>query len=874
MAGIAYLDFDLSIQRAGDGYRAQVVKSPDGETVPLDFTLPFSQVERDNYLLRLGPHRRGTRRANSPDLEVAEAFGRELFKAVFRDELLSCLSGSLAKAVAQDAGLRIRLRLTQAPELADLPWEYLYYPAQNYFLALSVGSPIVRYLEMPQQSLPLAVTPPLRVLVMIAHPNGYQWLDVEAEWRNLREALGDLERKGLVALERLPEATETALRRQLRQGEYHIFHFIGHGSFDRDTDSGVLVMEDEHKQGRLVSGQRLGMLFRDHRSLRLAIINACEGAVASRSDPFAGTAQSLAQQGLPAVIAMQFEITDEAAIMFAREFYTALADSYPVDAASTEARKAMPGVEWGTPVLYLRAPDGHIFNVEPVASVAPVAPIAPVANDEAPGGQAQPAVDRKRILVVEDEENQREVIRLILTDERGGTGPRLYEVQTANSGLEALRLFKQERFDLVLTDLKMPGMDGIQLLNELTQLDSSLRVIFVTAHGSIETVKDALRQGASDFLEKPLNRDKLLEAVSRALATEKLSAPPPEPEPKPKPKPEPVIVPSLAPSGAMDPRSPLYVERLGEQSVLEYMREQGVTLTITGPRQTGGSSLLHRIVKAAERAEKRVIHLDFQQAFGSEDLTSSDVFFRHFCLQLTFLLGEADRVDDHWKAPGSNVRRCTLYVEYLLRSWGKPLVLAIDEVDRLLDTRFRSDFFGMLRSWHNARAISPNFKNLDLVLVTTVDPPERLIDDPHQSPFNVGEVFPLTDFTQTQAEELNRRYGSPLKPAELKNLMALIGGHPYLTQLALHQVAKGIISVDQLKSDGNDGPFARSLSNYLSWLRGSDELLEGMKEALRHNNTKEAIFQRLRSVGLVRREGRKVLPRCQLYENYFREHLL
>jgi tetratricopeptide (TPR) repeat protein len=102
--------------------------------------------------------------------------------------------------------------------------------------------------------------------------------------------------------------------------------------------------------------------------LRLAILNACEGARADRTDPFAGTAQSLVQQGIPAVIAMQFEITDQAAIAFAHEFYEAISDNYPVDAALTEARKTLfgmgHGLEWGTPVLYLRAPNGRIFDVQ------------------------------------------------------------------------------------------------------------------------------------------------------------------------------------------------------------------------------------------------------------------------------------------------------------------------------------------------------------------------------------------------------------------------------------------------------------------------------------------------------------------------------
>jgi hypothetical protein len=136
----------------------------------------------------------------------------------------------------------------------------------------------------------------------------------------------------------------------------------------------VLLLEDEEGRGRPVSGQYLGTLMHDERTLRLAVLNACEGARTSRADPFAGTAQSLVQQGVPAVIAMQFEITDQAAVAFTHEFYAALADGYPVDAALAEARKAVfaqgNDVEWGTPVLTMRAPDGRIFDVERVSDMA------------------------------------------------------------------------------------------------------------------------------------------------------------------------------------------------------------------------------------------------------------------------------------------------------------------------------------------------------------------------------------------------------------------------------------------------------------------------------------------------------------------------
>ena len=373
MARIVYSDFDLLIQRAAEGYRAQVLTSPAGQAAT-SFTLPFSELELENFLLRVGRPRRGTRRIDSPEVGAAKSFGERLFSAVFNGEVRGCLRSSLDDVARNNAGLRIRLRLTEVPELADLPWEYLYNPSLNRFLALSVETPFVRYLELPESIRPVSVTPPLRVLVMISSPTDYPQLDVEREWRKLQESIADLTKSGMIILERLDTATLSLLQRHLRRGEYHVFHFIGHGGFEPKLQDGVLIFEDEAQRGRAVSGQDLGTLLHDHRALRLGILNACEGARTSRTDPFAGTAQSLVQQGLPAVIAMQFEITDEAAITFAHEFYAAVADGYPVDAAVAEARKAIfaegNGLEWGTPVLYLRAADGLIFNVERPAEPA------------------------------------------------------------------------------------------------------------------------------------------------------------------------------------------------------------------------------------------------------------------------------------------------------------------------------------------------------------------------------------------------------------------------------------------------------------------------------------------------------------------------
>ncbi len=130
---------------------------------------------------------------------------------------------------------------------------------------------------------------------------------------------------------------------------------------------GMLLLEDEFGKGKPISGQYLGTLLHDHHALQLVVLNACEGARTSQEDPYSGVAQTLVQQGIPAVIAMQFTIFESAAITFAQEFYGAIADGYPVDAALSEARKAIfasgNNVEWGTPVLFTRTPDGKIFNL-------------------------------------------------------------------------------------------------------------------------------------------------------------------------------------------------------------------------------------------------------------------------------------------------------------------------------------------------------------------------------------------------------------------------------------------------------------------------------------------------------------------------------
>ena len=388
-----YRDFDLLIERSGQGYRAQVLESPAGQATA-DFTLPFSDLELENVLLRLGRPVRTVRRLESTEMSTAKSFGAALFNAAFSGDVRACLRSSMDEAKRENVGIRVRLRLAD-PALADLPWEFLYLQSVNRFLALSVHTPLIRYMDLPEVVQPIAVSPPIRVLAMISSPTDYPSLDVEGEWQRLNDALADLIKAGTLSLERMEEATLAALQRRLRRSQYHIFHFIGHGEFDQTLQEGVLLLEREKQRGHRVGSQYLGMLLHDHESLRVAVLNACEGARSSKQDPFAGSAQTLVQQGIPAVIAMQFEIADDVAQTFAHDFYGALADSYPIDAAVTEARKAIFAmgreVEWATPVLYLRAPDGRIFDVDRSAEVPATATATATAT--APATASRPVVE-------------------------------------------------------------------------------------------------------------------------------------------------------------------------------------------------------------------------------------------------------------------------------------------------------------------------------------------------------------------------------------------------------------------------------------------------------------------------------------------------
>jgi len=367
-----YLDFELEIGSGSGGeYPVTVLRSPAGEAREI-MHFPFGDLELENQLLTLrnallSPGKK-LRRVLSQEQQAVQDFGQTLFEALLVGEIRSRYDVSQQAAREEDKGLRLKLRI-QPPKLAVLPWEYLYDSRRGEYVCLSRHTPLVRYLELPHPILPLIVTPPLRILGMAVCPSDLPPLDLAREKKWMEDAVQALQEKGLVTLSWLPGQTWDDLQQAMQRGPWHVFHFIGHGEFDRDADEGFIALADELGKAYLLSATELGRLLADHRSLRLALLNACEGARGGRQDIFSSTAAILMRLGIPAVLAMQYPVTDQAAIGFARYFYRFLADGLPVDTAATEARKAISLAvrntpEWGTPALYMRSPDGVLFHIQ------------------------------------------------------------------------------------------------------------------------------------------------------------------------------------------------------------------------------------------------------------------------------------------------------------------------------------------------------------------------------------------------------------------------------------------------------------------------------------------------------------------------------
>jgi hypothetical protein len=357
-----YLNFDVRLgSRVPRGIEV-VVDSPGGQgsgvlALPNNFAVPEPASVSRRLQTRSG--------SNSPPAPNGSAgTPTELSKALFSDLITRLYIQSRQQAEREGYGLRVRLRVVNR-ELAEIPWEYLQDPTTGEPLSLSRDTPVVRYQERPRPAKSIEVQSPLSVLVMISAPSDQPALGVDAERALIENASAALRGSGLLKLTFLEGSTPGDLRKAMRKGPFHVFHFIGHGGFA--AEEGAIALTNNDGTTQLYTASRLSRVLHDHEPLRLVILNSCEGATFPKQTALQSTAEVLVTSGVPAVIAMQYAISDEAALIFSRELYEAIADHFPIDASLAEARKAIADTanvedEWATPVIYLRADSGSLFT--------------------------------------------------------------------------------------------------------------------------------------------------------------------------------------------------------------------------------------------------------------------------------------------------------------------------------------------------------------------------------------------------------------------------------------------------------------------------------------------------------------------------------
>ena len=361
-----YDELKLRLEKDAAGAYTVLAFAADGRTGRGRFVPPLSDDELDAFVRGVGLVRRA-RRSQDDRLEEVKRFGSQLYTALITADVGDVYQAARSAAEAKGRGLRLTLYLSGAPELMRLPWEFLY--RRPRFFSQSIHTPVVRSLDLETARQPRKVELPLRILGMVSSPTGYAELDADDERRKLERALSRLTREGVVELEWLERATLSELARRVAEpDDIHVLHYIGHGAYDEATEAGILVLETPQGRAHDVSGEQLGAMLQDEDSLRLVVLNSCDGARTSRIDPFSGAAASLIEFDIPAVIGMQFEITDEAAIAFSESLYSGIAQGLPIDAALGPARRAIVAAqkeaEFGTPVLFLRTGDARLFEVE------------------------------------------------------------------------------------------------------------------------------------------------------------------------------------------------------------------------------------------------------------------------------------------------------------------------------------------------------------------------------------------------------------------------------------------------------------------------------------------------------------------------------
>ncbi|MDW8071970.1 MAG: CHAT domain-containing protein [Anaerolineae bacterium] len=356
-----YVDFTIRARDWEDGhFKVEVTQSPLDRMREAELVSQPPNLAR--YLRNLE-----RKRISTTDLRT---LGTQLADMLLPPAVREMLFASMA-TLDPESGLRLRLVLDDL-RVANLPWEYLYLSPLRAedtpygFLALDARISIVRHEAIPIAPGSVGARLPLKLVVGFASPAQYPRLDLTTERAYIAQALDGVASVQVTFVEHL-----TATRLEASCQGAHMFHFAGHAGFmwqdsGRTTGYGAIFLEDEQGELSPMPVEQLAQTLR-RCGVRVVFLGGCETGRRDGVNAWSGVAPALMRVGIPAAVAMQYAIYDEAAVAFARRFYAALSVGLSLDEAVTAGRLAILGrgneadVEWGVPVLYMRSGDGVIF---------------------------------------------------------------------------------------------------------------------------------------------------------------------------------------------------------------------------------------------------------------------------------------------------------------------------------------------------------------------------------------------------------------------------------------------------------------------------------------------------------------------------------
>ncbi len=383
-----YIDFKLYLTAVPDSKGAcQVALLPTSEVgeAIMPVVVPADMIPNSKLLPQLAQ--------KQITLRNLATLGKQLGECLLPSGPIRDLFRDALRHAGEDRGVRLRLIIADHA-LKQWPWEYAYVDllgegpdSLRGFLVLNKAVSIVRHEPLPYPHPVPAPAPAgltqLPMLIAAASPEGEDPLDLDQEIKIIKGVVSGFD---LAGMRIMPKVLKDVTRAELNQAllganSAYIFHFAGHGTIGTKRDdfnrgvgkeSGYILLADhDTKKSDRMSGEELARHLQGA-GVRLAVLSGCYSGTRNATYPWDGVASALAAGGIPAILAMQYQVYDVQAIAFARAFYAALGLGLSLDEATWSGRVAMLeststdpdatiNVEWGVPVLYSRLTDGALF---------------------------------------------------------------------------------------------------------------------------------------------------------------------------------------------------------------------------------------------------------------------------------------------------------------------------------------------------------------------------------------------------------------------------------------------------------------------------------------------------------------------------------